>query len=660
MRARRLIRPALLGLVVPLAAAAAPGDAPPPKATPPAKAARARDAAVSKTQVQPQATPAAAPTSPPAVQAQAPASGALPPLPKGDAPADPPAPSSPPPIGPGTPAEANRTKLGAEARLRELDAADPKKENPATKPAREVFERRLVLLGQWAEAARHRNEAEHPNPSPEQATIEAKEDLKKTEVMLERAAKAPDEFLPEAFRPTPAGAAPKPAEVRLAEMKEAIDRARGENNDHNAELEKVRGEGSKAGSGDLATLRAERDRVHQSVAALAAARGEREAAIAAAASPEARDLARERYTNYEWECRVEAERLAAGDARIALAARQADLGTSLIQSRAARLRLDRRLLEVMEQRYAAQSELQQVDLKRAVAKEETRAAHTDDVLERYRAQRSASLLELESQAVAYEKANATTEPGLALSEQEKRADQSVQEFELLKKRLNDGNISSLDILRLKNEFRRLMPLRAAIVGDELAKTKAALAGYEGALADIEMDLLNDARDDQYDREALFDKLPAGRRREADAMLEAMEVRHRSLLHRCRNVLQKLAQRSEDTQAQILRRIHIIDEQYAFVRTHIFWVRDAEPVGPATFARAGDESWRTTRALARLACEPWDRSLWGRVSPDFVAALVGLVILPWPLRLARRGLDRLRLAAPDPSLTPDIAPGVAAG
>ena len=59
-----------------------------------------------------------------------------------------------------------------------------------------------------------------------------------------------------------------------------------------------------------------------------------------------------------------------------------------------------------------------------------------------------------------------------------------------------------------------------------------------------------------------------------------------------------------------------------------------------------------RALVKLAAEPWDRTLWGRVMPDFVVAAVALVLLPWPLRLGQRALDRLRLNQPDPSLIPD--------
>ncbi len=228
--------------------------------------------------------------------------------------------------------------------------------------------------------------------------------------MLDQASKTPEALLPEAFGTPAAGAPAKTLEARLAEMKEAIDAARTEIKERATELETLRGDASKPHSGEVATLRAERDKIHQSVSALAAGRAEREAAIANAGSPEARELARDRFTNYEWECRVEAERLAADEAQIALATKRGELGAVRLQAKAGRVDLDRRLLELMEKRYASQSERQQNDLKQAVAKEETKAAQTDDVLERYRAKRSADLLELEAEAVAYEKASATTRP----------------------------------------------------------------------------------------------------------------------------------------------------------------------------------------------------------------------------------------------------------
>ena len=568
-------------------------------------------------------------------------------------------PPAAPVVTPGSPAEAGRTRAGAEAKLKELDATD-KKDNPATKPLKAALERRLKLLDAWKTAADEREKVEHPQPSPEQVAAEYKADLEKTKALLDQAAKTPTVLLPDAFGIPVPGAVVKPPEALLAEMKEAIDTSRQELKDRSGELEKLRGETTKSPSSDVANLRVERDKVHQSLSALTAARSEREATINSAGSAEARDLAREQFVNYEWECRVEAERLAKREAQIALAARQNEIAALQVQAKSSHVDFDRRLLDLMEKRYAAQSERQQNDLKQAVAKEETRAAHTGDVLEKYRAKRSAELLELESQAVAFEKAAATSPPGLSVGEQSDMADAVSNGFETLKTLLTDGTVSPLDVLRLKNEFRRIGPARAAIVRNELAETKATLTRYENALADIEIGLVNDTRDDRYDRDSLLDKLPEKRHHEAEVLLEKLEARHLALLNRLHEVLQTLAQRTEDTQAQILRRIAKLDEQYAFIRTHIFWVRDAETVGPATLNHAGDEAVRLTRALVKLCCEIGDGTLWGRVAPDFILALVALVILPWPLRLGQRAMDRLRLAAPDPKMTAENAPSAVVG
>ncbi len=635
MRARQVIGPTLLFSALSLAAWAW-ADAPPVAPAPSGKAQRA------------------VATTPGAKAPDA----AKPAPPKGDAlseltPVMPMPMLASPVVMPGSAAEVKRTLMGADARLDALRTAAAR-DNPANKLIVEVLERRKQLLNDWTKASERRAGAEHPSPSPEQVAAEFRADLEKTKALLDQANKFPNALLPEAFAPVAAGATAKTPEARLAEMKEAIDAARAELKERATELETLRADGSKAHSGEVASLRGNRDKQHQALSALTAGRPEREAAIAGAGSPEARELARDRFTNYEWELRVESERLAVLEAQITLAAKRAELSSVQTQAKAGRVELERHLLDLMEKRYAWQSETRQDDLKRAVAKEETKAANTDDILERYRAKRSADLLELEAEAVAYEKAVATTTPGLSVAEQTALADGAGNNFEQLKKLLTDGVVSPLDVLRLKNEFRRIGPLRAAIVRGELAAVKGTLTTYENALADAEIDLINDARDDRYDRDALLDKLPERRRHEADLMLNEMEVRHRNLLNRCRDVLQNLAQRAEDTQSQILRRIKILDEQYAFIRTHIFWVRDAEPVGPATLAHARDEAVRAVRALGKLIAETWDRTLWGRISPDFILALVGLLALPWPLRLGQKAMDRLRLAAPDSTMSPENA------
>lgn len=135
------------------------------------------------------------------------------------------------------------------------------------------------------------------------------------------------------------------------------------------------------------------------------------------------------------------------------------------------------------------------------------------------------------------------------------------------------------------------------------------------------------------------------------MLEELESRHLSLLNRRRDILRKLASKAEDTHNYVLKRIDTLDQQYAFIRTHIFWIRDAEPLGSATLAHARDDSVRLASALVALVFESGDRNLWSRLTPEFILAALGLIVLPLPLFLGQRALDRFRLSG---SPAPDVA------
>ena len=577
----------------------------------------------------------------------------LPPLPRAEAPPRAPAPAPPTaPIAPATAAEVKREGMATEAKLSPLE-----KDKPANKPMIEVLKRRQALLEEWKKVNKDREEAEKPKQTPEAEAAEFKAELEKTRALLDQSGKSPDALLPEVFqlkekekeKEKAKEADARPSDNRLVEMKEAIDAARNEFKEQSTILESLRTEGSRGPAAEVATLKAERDKVFQGVAALTSRLGERQAGPTSANSGEARELAKERLANLEWEAKVEVEHLASVEARVSLASRKLDVGNFQIQAKAARVQLAKRLAERMEARYAALAERQQSDLKQAVAKEETRAAHSNDPLERRKAQRTADLLGLESQVVAYEKANAT-HSGVSLQEQETLKNKTFTEFAELRRLLDDGTISPLDALRLKNDFRRIAPDRAQIVRTDLAAAEVELTTYENALNDAEIDLVNDSRDDRFDLESLLAQLPPKRRDEAKPMLEELEARHKGLLNRRRIVLQKLAARAEDTHNCVLERIKTLDLQYAFIRTHIFWIRDAEPIGAATVAHARDDSIRTAKALVALAIEAGDRPLWGHASPDFILAVVALGVMPLPLLLGQRALDRLRLRAIPPTAT----------
>jgi hypothetical protein len=541
-------------------------------------------------------------------------------------------------IAKATTEEAGKMFAAVEARLKALDTPEAKAK-AENKAIREILEERKHWLLEWRTAAKEHHEAEHPESSPERQAADCKAELEKCKTLLDQAAKDPDAPLPDLFRAASSGS----IEARLAEIKEAIDAARKEVKDRTAELEALRAEASRAANGDNAALRARRDKLHQDLSTLTARRGEREEAVAKATSPEARDLAAERLANFEWEARAVAERLDAQEARIALAARKLDLSTLFLQASGTRVRLSKKILERMEWHYSTIAEAQRKALDRAVAQEQSRAALANDPVLRHRARKNADLLELESQVVAYEKASAATDGGLSLQEQKALADAAEEAFAKLKKMLEDDTLSPLEVLRLKNEYRRIGPERDRVTRTDLVASTAELTMYENALSDAEVDLVNDSRDDRFEADSLLEKIEPARRPEAIAMLDDLESKHRGLLNRRCNILQKLAVRAEETHTAVLRRIRLLDQQNAFIRTHIFWVRDAEPMGKSTLIRARGEAGRLIRALVGLAGHALDRKQWGETSIGFLAAATIAVFLPLPLWFGRRWLDRRRLA-----------------
>lgn len=536
-----------------------------------------------------------------------------------------------------TPEEAGRMFAATEERLKALDQpGGPSKAE--SQPTREMLEERRKWLLDWRKSAKEHYDVEHPEPSPDRLAADARAELEKCKALLERSATAPDEPLPEIFR----AASEKTPEERLKEMKGAIDAARDELKRHNGRLDEIRADAARSASGGTAELRARRDQLHQDFSAVQARRAEREAAVASAASAEGRVLAAERLANFEWEARATAEKLDAQETRIALAARRLDvLSGPQLQAAEARVRLGRKLLDRMERHYTALAEGQRRVLEQAVALEQSRAAAANDPILRHRSRKNAELLALESQVVAYEKAEAAT-GDRSVQDQTGRADNAETAFAELKKLVDDGNLSPLDALRLQNEYRRTGPERDRVTEVDLARAAAELNEFETALSDAEIDILNDARDDRYEADALLEKLGPGRRPEAQAMLDDLEAKHRDLLNRRRAVLQSLAEHAEAAHAAVVRRIRILDQQNAFIRTHIFWVRDAEPIGKATLVRARGETGRALRSVAGLAVLAFDRTRREPSSASFLAAATVALLLPLPIWLGRRWVDRRRV------------------
>src|SRR5262249_33573449 len=249
----------------------------------------------------------------------------------------------------------------------------------------------------------------------------------------------------------------------------------------------------------------------------------------------------------------------------------------------------------------------------------------DDPLERYRARRTAELLEFQARVITTDNLLATsTSDTLSFEEQRRLADRAEVDFTNVKKLLDDGRVSHLDALRLTNDFRRIGP-------NEMAVTATRLTFAENALSAVELELVNGSRDDRFELDGLLERLPEKLRPEAEKLFADLERRHVLLLTRRRASLEELAARAERAHEQVQRRLRILDEHYGFIRTHIFWVRDQEPVGAATALQAPRERTQPGRSPARLAEEFGDARAWGRVSAEFLAAALGLVVLPWPLR-----------------------------
>ena len=128
------------------------------------------------------------------------------------------------------------------------------------------------------------------------------------------------------------------------------------------------------------------------------------------------------------------------------------------------------------------------------------------------------------------------------------------------------------------------------------------------------------------------------------MVEQLNHEHRALLVERRIVLDKLAGRSKATHAQVLRRLETLDQEYAFVRANLFWIRDAEPIGLSTIGAAKRELRHCVPGLGRLFMEPFDRRLWSHPSIEFSLGMATVFVLPFPLVYLRRAIRRLSVKA----------------
>ena len=504
---------------------------------------------------------------------------------------------------------------------------------------RAVLVERQVLLDEHDQAVKELQELAHPRLSPERQSAAARSELERLKVQL---AQPPQSLLPPVFQ----GSATGITKAALGEMKDAIETAQGDLKEVQAKSESVRAELARAGSKQNA-LRAERDKLYQHVATLKALHQERETATGVARTPQLRLLAQERLTNAKLTARVAALRLKVAETKLAAELALADLRELSQHVLEAHMQVSRRVLDQMQLRYREAAELQEHALKQAAATQENMARQSDDPLEQYRARRRAEILELEARVVKNEQALAAgAHP--ALEEQHALADRAEADFVQIKQLLDDGNVSRLDALRLNNDFRRIGPERDRILRNELTSIETQLQYYENTLTSVELELIEDSLAVQVEHDAVLERLAPQRHSQARSDFAELERSYKAVLVRQKVALTKLVARASETLDQVTRRLRVLEEEYGFIRTHIFWVRDQEPLGLATVQHVGRELKRLVKGMLTLAEESSDRKSWAHPSSEFLTAAVAAVILPLGLFRLRRLLRRRITRALPPS------------
>jgi potassium efflux system protein len=538
--------------------------------------------------------------------------------------------------GPTAPAAAKldpaQAKAEAEGRIKGLPANE--KDQTATQKAlREVWTERLRLIDDWEKAC---HEIEHPGPAPDRVVGPLKAETDRRRAMIDQLAKSPETILSELFRLPPE----KVDEAKLVEMSKEIEQARAHLKERTAELESLKAKADPAvRSALMRDLGTERDRAHARKSTLPTLKAGLEAAYKAATTEETRRVAREKLVNFAWEAALAEERLDLAGRNLTDETRRGEALDVAVKAQAAQVDLNQAALAAMSRRHSAVADLKKSALRAEASREQARASRADDPIEKFRAQRMAELLGLEAQVLEYEKL-LSANPRLSAEDQSAQADHAERDLAELKRVVNENRIGGIVALRLNNDFRRLSRERAMIQRNELADSAAAHAHFENALTEAELSYINDDRDDRFERDAFIETLPASRRAEASAALDAIEAKHRQLLIARKNVLEKLLERAEKTHAQVERRLRILDEQYAFVRTHIFWVRDAEPLGPSTLVQARRDAARIASAVLKLGAESLSHSAWSPVSAEFGFIVAGIVLLPPVIVYTRRRLKAM--------------------
>ncbi|WP_165250888.1 hypothetical protein [Paludisphaera soli] len=559
--------------------------------------------------------------------------------------------------GPLPPAEAAALRADAEQRLKALappaDGSDAKAgadaaSKLADKALAEVLAERARRLDEYDKSLGELAGLTNPESDPDRRIAEAKADLADLQGRLDRPVA---DLLPPVFT--------LPGEVDQAgqaQMKELIEGVKQEIKEYQDKLALGSAEPEKeAKAGPVAELKAERERIAQDVAAVKA----REAAgpPASARTASDRKLAEERAVNLRVEAAAAALRLQVVERKIARALKLAEAAAVDRKRWVAHVKIGKKVLEPMQARFLQLAQLAERELKGKLQVEQSKAEHARDPIERYRAERLAELLELESAVLKAEQAlTAGAQP--SLEEMRSRANVAGVDFERIKK-IIEGDESGrrrLDAFSINADYRRLEPERRRIQREERDVVDKRLRDYTNMLTSVELSQIEDRLLDQIDLDDLQDKLPPGRHPEAVAIWQELEERHGRLLARRREALEKLVLNEEEILVEIDRRLAILEDESSFIRTHLFWVRDQDPISLTTVGLAAGELRRLARVSIDVAGAAMRTSAWKRTTPEFLAASAVVVVLPLGILRARRTLKhRLTQALPPPPAPPAPAP-----
>lgn len=532
-----------------------------------------------------------------------------------------------------------QVRAESEGRIKGLPPSE-KDQTEAQKALREIWTERLTLIDDWEKAVKARKDVENPQPAPGKEAARLTDELVERKAMLEQLTKSPETILSDLFR----APADQVDDAKLGEMSKSIEDVRNHLNDRSTELEKLKAKADPAARATrMRELGIDRDRLHARKSTLPTLRATLEAAYKSATTDEAKRVARERLMNLPWEAALAEGRLATAEANVALEKQRGELNELAVKDQEVFVVLTQASLTAMSRRYALVAENKKAALRAEASREREKASKSDDPIEKFRARRMAEILGLEAQVIEYDKVFSASPP-LSTEEQKAAADHAERDFAELKAVVSENRVGGLVALKLNNDFRRLSRERAMIQRNELADAVAAHAHYENALTEAELSYINDDRDDRFERDAFIETLPPARRAEGDRAIEAIEKQHRQLLLRRKVVLEKLLDRAESIHAQVERRLRILDAQYAFIRTRLFWVRDTEPISETTLSQARRDGARLASAITKLGAEPLDRSAWSPVSVEF-GLMVAVLALTAPVIVFARGRLKAMIAAP---------------